>query len=161
MLYAGDAIGDGEVRLVAPRADGVAAAETGEVDDWGEWSRWFVAAHRDSGIIYFSVERNGELVGEFFLHDINWAGREAMVGYRVFDRQQRCMGIGTQALAALVSWAARGGDLDRLIVIARGDNPASRRLAERAGFTYLGAAREDSDRVVYERSLGPVTGCVT
>src|SRR5206468_832313 len=96
-------------KLVAPRDADVLQVETGEADDWGPWSRWFEAAMTESTIIYFSVEHDGEVVGEIFLHDIDRVRREALVGYRIFRADQRHRGIGSTALGLLVGWAIETG----------------------------------------------------
>lgn len=153
MLYDGEPVGAAAIRLVAPRIAEVARAETGETDEYGKWSRWFDAAAGEDTIIYFSVEHKGEIVGEVFLHDIDRARREALVGYRIFEAQRRGTGTGTAALSLLVQWAADCGEVDSLVVIARSDNLASCRLAEHVGFAYTGRAREDAGRAVYRRQL--------
>jgi RimJ/RimL family protein N-acetyltransferase len=153
MLFDGDPIGVFATKLVGPREADVLRAETGEADDSGPWSRWFAAAMTDSTIMYFSVEHEGEVVGEIFLHDIDRARREALVGYRIFRADQRHRGIGSTALRLLVGWATETGGFDTLFALARSDNVASRRIAERAAFLYMGPAREGHDRVVYRRSL--------
>lgn len=128
-------------------------AETGEADEVGPWSRWFDQAELDDSIVHFAIESEGELAGEIFLHDIDAESRTAMVGYRIFDAAQRGQGLGVRALSSLVEWAHEFSDLARLVIIARSDNVASCKLAERCGFRYLGSAREDVDRSVYELAL--------
>jgi RimJ/RimL family protein N-acetyltransferase len=157
VYYDGEPVGSGDVRLVRPRPAEVGAAETGERDDYGLWSRWFATAESDDAIIYFSVEAQGDIVGEVFLHDIDPTRSEALVGYRVFNIARRVSGIGTRALGLLVDWSISRGKLDSVVVITRTDNLASRRLAHRLGFSYMGLAREGRERVVYRRRLSGVT----
>src|SRR5687768_11841419 len=148
----------GPVQLVAPTHDGVRAVETGEVDENGAWSRWFDAAEDDGNMVYFSIERNGSLVGEIFLHDIDAASATAMIGYRVFADDQRGRGTGSAALASLVDWVRDATSLKELFILTRRDNAASRGLADAAGFEFMGAAREDNGRVVYRMTLSRPCG---
>jgi len=152
VLYAGEPLGSPPIRLVAPRPDEVASAETDERDNDGPWSRWFSSA-RTGPVVYFSVEDAGRIVGEVFLHDVDPSRREALVGYRIFQPEDRRRGIGTAALGLLIDWARSSGELDSVVAIARSDNEESRRLAERAGFSHVGAAREDAGRVAYRKLL--------
>ena len=150
MLYSGTPIGDGETRLVAPDMGALQAVETGETDDFGLWERWRNHAPSTDTMVYFAVERDGAVVGEIFLHDINADERVGMVGYRIFDPRLRGRGIGTLALQSLVAWVRQFGSFDRIFGIARADNAASCRVLEKAGFTPVGRAREDPSRVVHE-----------
>jgi RimJ/RimL family protein N-acetyltransferase len=145
VLYTGPALIEGEVRLVAPDVEAVRRAQT----DRDDWSRWLESALTNDSVVYFSVEARGRLVGEIFIHDVVQERFEGMLGYHVFD-PERGQGIGTAALAALLDWIARETPIRHLFVITHKDNLASRRLVERAGFAYVGPAREDRNRVVYE-----------
>jgi RimJ/RimL family protein N-acetyltransferase len=116
----------------------------------GPWSRWHQEAPSNPNIVYFAIERDGRVIGEMFLHDIEPLARQAMVGYRIFDEVDRGQGTGSEALAILVEWVRAAGTLDRLVAITRGDNQRSRHLLERSGFVLRGPAREDTRRVVYE-----------
>lgn len=153
MLYDGKPFGHSRIRLVAPDVDEVTRVETGEVEEWGPWSRWFEAARTDEAMIHFAIEDDGNLVGEISLHDIDRDQRVALVGYRIFDPMHRGAGIGTAALRLLVAWATELGELDSVFVLTGLDNVASRRIAERAGFAYVGPAREERDLVVYRQDL--------
>lgn len=134
MLYDGDPFGRSHVRLVAPQVDEMRRIETGEVDEWGPWSRWFDAARTDETMIHFAIEDEGDLVGEISLHDIERDQRVALIGYRIFDPTHPGRGIGTAALRLLVEWVTEIGDFDTVFILTRSDNVASRRIAEHAGF---------------------------
>jgi len=149
MLYSGEAINGGAVQLVRADLDVARSRDTDEVDDWGPWSRWVNDAVADDSIVYFSLEENGTLVGEIFLHDIDLGTRDAYVGYRIYEAMHRGRGLGRDALAALARWTAEHLAVDRLYAIARADNHASCRVAQHCGFEFIGTAREDHDRHVY------------
>jgi RimJ/RimL family protein N-acetyltransferase len=153
VLYAGASIGDDDTRLAPPVVAVLDALDPGEFDDVGPWSRWRAQAASDDSIVYFAIEVRGAPVGEIFVHDVDVAARTGMVGYRIFDPEQRRVGVATSALRLLVEWARGAGTMDRLIGIARADNTASCRLLERVGFARLGPAREDPARLVHELLL--------
>lgn len=149
VLYDGEAIDGGVVRLVPADLDAARRPEIDEVDDWGPWSRWVERAVTDESIVYFAVEEDGALVGEIFLHDIDRDLRDAYVGCRIYEEVQRGRGLGRAALAAVARWTSEHVAVDRLYAIARADNHASCRVAQRCGFELVGTAREDENRNVY------------
>ncbi len=109
---------------------------------------WLRRAETQEDIYYFSVEVGAELVGQIFLHDIDKLAGEALVGYHLFESHWRGRGIGSQALKLLQRFVATETTLMKLILITSADNPASRRAAEKAGFTYAGPPREDPTGVL-------------
>ena len=154
VLYDGEPFVHSRIRLVAPHVDEMTRIETGEVDEWGPWSRWFEAARTDDTMIHFAIEDDGNLVGEISLHDIDRDQRVALIGYRIFDPMRRGAGIGTAALRLLVEWATELGEFDTVFALTGSGNVASRRIAEHAGFAYVGPAREGRDLVVYRHDIG-------
>jgi RimJ/RimL family protein N-acetyltransferase len=135
--------GDGDVRIVhppntmevssAPVAEDVALSR----NQWLEWAR---TGQHDT--LYFSVFRDNRLVGQIFLHDQNPQTGESLIGYHLFQPQDRGQGIGTQALKLLVAYVVERTNLNYLVIITDEDNWPSRRIAEKCGFTYAGPARE-------------------
>jgi RimJ/RimL family protein N-acetyltransferase len=61
----------------------------------------------------------------------------------VFDQGLRRRGVGTRALCLLRQFVVEGTELRRLAIITSSDNAASRRIAEKNGFLYVGPPRED------------------
>ena len=92
-----------------------------------------------------------KLVGQIFLHDMDPDQHEAMVGYHIFDAEQRGKGYGTAALDALCHYAFDKLGLGRIFMITSLENMASRRIAEKCDFRSIGPAREGPDLIVYER----------
>jgi RimJ/RimL family protein N-acetyltransferase len=137
---------DSAVRLTTPDVAAVRRAQT----DPGEWGRWLETAIADDSVVYFSITADSELVGEVFLHDIDDDRSEAMFGYHIFDSERRNQGIGRAALRMLFEWTAGETAIRHVFAITREDNTPSRRLIEGAGFSYVGRAREDDHRVVYD-----------
>jgi RimJ/RimL family protein N-acetyltransferase len=106
-------------------------------EEWLERHR----AGRDT--LYFSIWHEDRLVGRIFLHDIQPEEGVALVGYHLFEREMRGWGIGTRALRLLQRFVIETSELKALVLITSGDNVASRRAAEKAGFVHIGPPRED------------------
>ena len=74
------------------------------------------------------------------------------IGYWV-TAEARGRGIATRAVHLLAGWARDELGLTRIEILPHKDNPASRRVAEKAGFTDTGelvaAPRSDTDEPVY------------
>jgi len=82
----------------------------------------------------------GVLLGSMGLNVIVWADRRAEVGYWVAPGARR-RGVATGALGLMAGWALGELGLERLELYAEADNAASRRVAERGGFTLEGVLR--------------------
>ena len=150
MNYMGKPLGNDDVQLVEPEDVPLSRADEDVRDELAKWSR---AAHTQGDIVYFHVEVKGERVGQFFLHDIDQANNEALVGYHLFRRNARGKGIGKKALALLIRYARTETELRQLTIITKSDNIASRKIAESNGFIVVGTARENPDFVCYQLSV--------
>ena len=92
------------------------------------------------------------------LHDINWQGRQCDTGYWVRKRAQG-RGFATEAANALVRYAFRALKMRRVGLTHSAGNEASRRIAERLGFSFEGIQRDanklpggiSADRYCYAR----------
>jgi RimJ/RimL family protein N-acetyltransferase len=62
---------------------------------------WLPAAMERDDIYDFSIYNGDQLVGQIFLHDIDWTPGESLVGYHLFQPDYRGKGIGTKALELL------------------------------------------------------------
>jgi len=145
MIYDADPIGDGDVQIGAP-VDAPACGDS-------ELLRWYEDARRRDDIVYFGIWKTGRQVGQIFLHDIDRTKSSGMIGYHIFNEEDRGRGIGTQTLAHLVNYARAAG-LRELTIITGKNNTASCRLAVRCGFELAGVAREHPDRdLVYRLML--------
>jgi ribosomal-protein-serine acetyltransferase len=87
------------------------------------------------------IRRGGTLIGAVDLHDINWPNAHAGIGYWL-DRDFMGQGIMTRAVRALSEYAFEALDLHRLEIHVAIANARSRRVAERAGFTFEGTLRQ-------------------
>jgi RimJ/RimL family protein N-acetyltransferase len=148
VIYAGEPLKLGEVSLqpVDPEqvhacpVDGTAAASMG----------WVNRAETDESMLYFGICRRHQLVGQIFLHDMDCARRETLVGYHLFTAAARRERIGTHALRLLQRYVITCTSLVRAIVITSVDNTASQKLAQRCDFVLCGAPRENPAGLLYE-----------
>jgi RimJ/RimL family protein N-acetyltransferase len=108
--------------------------------------RW-IAHHRDDEVhgieMNFAIADAGDetrLCGVTGLHDIVWKSRRAATGYWIAP-WARGAGRATRATALVADWALRDVGLVRVELIADVDNPASQRVAEKAGFQREGVLR--------------------
>ncbi len=146
-LHSGTPYRVGNVALTAPdRQRIMAAPQDDDVRD--AVTEWLSRAEKDQSIYYFAVDVDHVPVGQIFLHDIDDETGEALVGYHLFAKRSRGHGIGTVALQLLKDFVADATGLSRLVLITSADNVASRRAAEKAGFVYVGAPREDRNGVL-------------
>jgi RimJ/RimL family protein N-acetyltransferase len=90
----------------------------------------------------------GAFCGEVGLAPVEAERRRANVGYWV-ARHRRGSGVATRAVVALADWSLVATGLTLLVAATRTDNPASRRVLERAGFSVV---RRVGDHEVFSRS---------
>jgi RimJ/RimL family protein N-acetyltransferase len=109
----------------------------GNLRAWREGRRLNLAIRRGS---------DGEAVGWV---ELRRAGEQAAVSYNV-TAELRGRGIAPRALSALLTWAASQIGLRRAHLACHVDNAASRRVAEKCGFIFVG---QDSDEYKFEWDL--------
>jgi RimJ/RimL family protein N-acetyltransferase len=144
-------VGDGAITSAA-------VAETW--DELHKWMRW--AENRDAFTAELMEIRNRYVMASFILresieligleaatgtaviwcglHDIDWQGRQCNTGYWVRKSAQG-QGFATEAANALVRYAFGALGMRRIGLTHSGGNDASRRIAERLGFSYEGIQR--------------------
>ncbi|WP_217242414.1 GNAT family N-acetyltransferase [Streptomyces sp. AC555_RSS877] len=95
-------------------------------------------AEQEAGVCHFHVilDAEGELIGRVNLVDVTEDG-SAVLGYRVAESAAG-RGVATAAVAAVCRLAATTYGLTSLTAGASLDNPASRTVLERSGFTAEG-----------------------
>jgi RimJ/RimL family protein N-acetyltransferase len=82
----------------------------------------------------------GKIVGSISVFHADWESRSAEIGYGV-RADARGRGYATEALAAVARWALTDGGLQRAWLSTIGENIASQRVAEKAGFRREGVLR--------------------
>ncbi|CAN5565107.1 hypothetical protein BH10CHL1_BH10CHL1_07340 [soil metagenome] len=113
-----------------------------------KWLAWSLVGER--AVTYFSIYQGNRIVGQIFLHDGDSQTGESLIGYHLFQPQDRGRGIGTQALTLLLKYAVEQTNFTQLVIITDVDNQASRRIAEKCGFVYSGPAREGLPLICYQ-----------
>jgi RimJ/RimL family protein N-acetyltransferase len=84
---------------------------------------------------------DGRLLGTCGIKRFEWMNRCAEVGYWV-RTSATCQGIATDATRQLCQWAFEETDLHRLEILASIENPASIRVAQKAGAVREGILRQ-------------------
>jgi RimJ/RimL family protein N-acetyltransferase len=167
--------------LVATRAGMGPAVHEGLVESMQELTRWMPWARVDQVLeqtethcreeqarwhareeidFCFFGRDSGSFVGKGGLHTIDWTVPKVEVGYWI---RSSCVGrgIATEATAALVALARDHLGARRVELTCDARNAASRRVAEKSGFTLEGvlrSARRDNagelaDKCMYARTF--------
>ncbi|NUO99447.1 MAG: GNAT family N-acetyltransferase [Nonomuraea sp.] len=107
---------------------------------------------RGAGIAFAAEEyTTARFVANLDLRDLDWRNRTAEIGYMAAP-WARGQGFTGEAVTAIARWLFERQGFQRLQLRAAVSNPASRRVAEKAGFTREGVARAalgGEDLVVY------------
>ena len=81
-----------------------------------------------------SADDDARLLGSIALMALDWTHRRGDVGYWLAG-DARGSGHATRAVRAICRWGFAQLGLERIALMASTGNPASQRVAERAGFT--------------------------
>ena len=168
--------------LIRPKQAGDGAITSAAVaETWEELHKWMRWAEDRGAFTVESMEiRNRHVMASFILresieligveaatgtpviwcglHDIDWLGRQCDTGYWVRKSAQR-QGFATEAANALVRYAFGALGMRRIGLTHSDGNEASRRIAERLGFSFEGIQRganilpggSHADRYCYAR----------
>jgi RimJ/RimL family protein N-acetyltransferase len=115
-------------------------------DPYGEQDAWdWLGTHREDetagvGIVFAIADADDRLCGVIDLHDVVWKSRRAAAGYWMAP-WARGRGRASRALTLVGRWALGELGLVRVELLADVGNPASQRVAERAGFVREGVLR--------------------
>lgn len=109
-------------------------------DGWiEEWLGRFDGVHRAAWAILDGPDEAPEIVGYAVTGAIDRTALEVELGYAVAPRA-RGRGVATETLRQLTEWAFDQG-MQRVTALISVDNPASSKVAERAGYTLEGVLR--------------------
>lgn len=117
------------------RPDPDLAAAQAWVRDRGDWSG---SDHASFAVL---AAADGTLLGSVSLFKIDRVHHNAEIGYWTVS-QARGRGIATTAIAVVTRWAFDTAGLHRIQLFHAVDNPASCRVATKAGFLLEGTLRE-------------------
>jgi RimJ/RimL family protein N-acetyltransferase len=106
-----------------------------------EWYEFYDEGRREGTREAFAiVDEDGTFLGLALAFGIDREGRQLELGY-VVTPAARGRGVATQALQLLTEWALRELDALRIELWISASNDPSKRVAERAGFSYEGTLR--------------------
>jgi len=106
-----------------------------------QWLALYEAGRRDGTREGFAVfDADGAFVGVALAFGIDRTEGEAELGYMVAPAA-RGRGMGTAMLRALTEWAFAETGVQRIRLVVDVENPASLRVAERAGYAREGVMR--------------------
>ena len=87
------------------------------------------------------ADPQGDMIGNLSLVRIDTRDRSAVIAYRILPAA-RGRGVATAAVRLATGWAFERLGLERIELIHAADNPASCRVAERAGYLFEGVQRD-------------------
>jgi RimJ/RimL family protein N-acetyltransferase len=118
---------------------GPARVDLDEVTAWcARQADWTDGTHATFSVLDAT---SGRLLGNVSLHQIDHRQQDAEIGYRVAP-WARSQGVATDAVAAAARWAFGALDLVRIEIAHAVANPASCRVALKAGFPLEGTLRQ-------------------
>ena len=90
-----------------------------------------------------ALREGGSLVGVSGLHQLDHVGRKAQLGLLIGLAEQWGKGYGTEATRLMLEYAFTTLNLNKVGLQVFSNNPAARRVYEKAGFRLEGTLRED------------------
>jgi RimJ/RimL family protein N-acetyltransferase len=153
-----EGLSDGDVRLrLHTDADIPAVVEACQDPEIPRWTRvpdeytesdaleWFDHQDQRRGEgdaleLLIVEDETDALLGSIGFVKLDHEERIGELGYWL-ARDARGHGVATRALRLISGWAFEALPIDRISIVAETHNEASRRLAERAGYTYEGILR--------------------
>jgi RimJ/RimL family protein N-acetyltransferase len=168
--------------LIRPKEVGDGATTSAAViESWEELHKWMRWAENPEAFTAELMEiRNRQVMASFLLresieligiettsgtavvwcglHDIDWGGRQCDTGYWV-RKSAQSQGFATEAANAMVRYAFGALGMRRIGLTHSAGNEASRRIAERLGFSFEGVQKganvlpggKSADRYCYAR----------
>jgi len=103
------------------------------------WIHDYVASVGAEDRMRWAILDGEEFVGYAVTGPIDREGLEVEIGYAV-SPWGRGRGVATETLRQLTQWAF-GEGMQRVVALISTDNPASSRVAEKAGYTFEGVLR--------------------
>jgi RimJ/RimL family protein N-acetyltransferase len=105
------------------------------------WAARYVEGWQDGTRAGFLIRGfDGEFLGMAAFVELDHEALEGEIGYIVVP-EARGRGLATEAVRLLTRWGFDGLGLERVTLKIDVENPASEKVAERAGYTYEGTLR--------------------
>jgi RimJ/RimL family protein N-acetyltransferase len=153
-----EGIDDGVVRLrLLAEADLPALTEAVQDPEIPRWTRigspygerdaaeWYATQRekRELGAMLNLViadAADDRMLGSVGIVEVDWAERRCELGYWTAAGERR-RGVMARSVRLLAAWIFDELEIDRISILAEAGNEASRRVAERTGFTFEGVLR--------------------
>jgi ribosomal-protein-alanine N-acetyltransferase len=103
------------------------------------WVHAYVARFQTEDRVGFAILEDDEFVGYAVSGPVDREGREVELGYAI-SPSGRGRGVATETLRQLTRWAFDEG-MQRVTALISVGNPASSRVAAKAGYTFEGVLR--------------------
>jgi len=109
-----------------------------------EEEKWFEDYLKKSDEKIFAIDtEEGGHVGNIGLHSIDFKNRKATLGIVIGEKKYWNQGYGTDAIRALLKFAFRELNLNKVILDVLDNNKRAIRVYEKCGFTREGTRREE------------------
>jgi RimJ/RimL family protein N-acetyltransferase len=103
----------------------------------------FDAAHEaETAGASLVIEHDGRPIGDINLFQVDQRNRSGFIGLSIWRPEDRDHGFGTDAIAALLRWAFRQYNLNRIELAVDPTNARAIHVYEKLGFTEEGRRRE-------------------
>lgn len=106
-----------------------------------KWKSGYAAYNRTFLLFLMEERDSGIIVGRCGIHNWNMDHRRAELGYNMTREDRKRMGYMTEAVEAIIGYAFRELNLNRLEALVGPQNVPSMRIIQRNGFTHEGVLR--------------------
>lgn len=103
--------------------------------EWIHWQRDRWDMRKPFVVFCIELKETGQCIGRVYFHSKAELGGEVEIGYGIAE-EYRCNGYATEAAKAAVWFAFEKAEQNVICAIVKGENIASRRVIEKAGFVY-------------------------
>ena len=111
------------------------------IEDSRRFVRRSLQSYLDNEGFNLGIRYKGQLAGVIGFHTVNWPNRQVEIGYWLGANFQG-RGVMTRACRAMVDYALRKLQLNRVTILCATGNVRSRAIPERLGFTLEGTRRD-------------------
>lgn len=116
--------------------------ETKTIDDTKNVIKIFLKQFAENNGFRVAIYYDTKLVGITGLKYIDWINKKTEIMYWI-DHEYSGKGITTECVNKLIDIAFNNYQLNKIIIKSSIDNAASKRIAEKCGFTLEGVSRQD------------------
>ena len=108
-----------------------------------EQEKWFESQIQNKSSIRLIIEVEGEKIGLVTITDIDWKNRKACNGIKLYGKNVRKKGYGTDTINTIMKYAFEELQLNKLYSVILENNIASLNLYKKCGWKIDGILREE------------------